>query len=233
MRFASLVNVTIFGVALLVAQAACLGQTVVVDSDFSKGDFAALGWKAEGAWSVFTYADIANNPGPVARFAANSPAGKLTKTFEEIKDPKKLTLSLDYGWGWGATDQASDQIGFMLLDDKGNGYVFEVHRVKATWAVQHARVSGGTPPNDKTWAPVDIDATRPAIRDGGGMTRLVVTREAGGAWKISCKDWNKGAGATVTFSDNSTSAFTRLVLLGTENNVDEEAFNKIVLEVTQ
>jgi hypothetical protein len=43
----------------------------VIDSDFSKGDFKALGWKAKGAWDVFSYPkETRNNPGPVARFPA-------------------------------------------------------------------------------------------------------------------------------------------------------------------
>ncbi len=201
----------------------------VVDSDFSKGNFAALAWKAKGDWEVYTYPkEAANNPGSVARFAANKPAGSLTKTFDEIKKPKKLTLSLDYGWGWGDIGQAADGVSFMLLDAKGNGYVFEVHRTKATWAVQWANVANGTPPKDKTWAPAEIDATHASVRDGGGLSRLTITRESDGAWTISCKDWNKGAGATVSFSDATTTSFSQLVLLGTEN-FDEQVFNKIVL----
>ena len=85
-------------------------------------------------------------PGPVARFAANKPDGSLTKNFEEIKNPRTLTLSLDYGWGWGSAEQGSDAVSFMLLDATGNGYVFEVHRCKATWAVQWARVADGVLP---------------------------------------------------------------------------------------
>ena len=89
--------------------------------------------------------EAAKNPGPVARFAANKPDGSLTTTFEEVKNPRTLSLSLDYGWGWGDAGQASDAVSFMLLDASGNGYVFEVHRCKARWAVQWARVANGTP----------------------------------------------------------------------------------------
>src|SRR5262249_19739455 len=65
-------------------QSVCWAQTVV-DSDFSRGDFAALGWKADGAWDVFAYPkEAANNPGRLARFAANKPNGTLTKSFDEI-----------------------------------------------------------------------------------------------------------------------------------------------------
>lgn len=206
----------------------CLAQTFI-DSDFSKGDFAALGWKTKGEWDVFMYPkEAANNPGLVARFPANKPESSLTKTFDEIKNPKKLTLSLDYGWGWGAAGQADDSVSFMLLDPKGNGYIFVVHRTKATWAAQWAKVANEMPPKDKTWAPAEIDATHAAVRDGGGLSRLTVTRVSDGTWTITNKDWNKGAGATVVFSDATTTSFSQLVLLGTKN-FDDQVFNKIVL----
>src|SRR5580704_610571 len=68
-----------------------VAQTVV-NTDFSKGDIAAQGWKAKGAWDVFRYEiAAAKNPGPVARFAANKPDGSLSKTFEEVKNPKTLS----------------------------------------------------------------------------------------------------------------------------------------------
>ncbi len=59
-------------VALIMAAAFagsnCLAQTVI-DSDFSKGDFSTLGWKAKGDWDVFLYPkEAANNPGPVGPF---------------------------------------------------------------------------------------------------------------------------------------------------------------------
>src|SRR5260370_41811148 len=72
------------------AETICLAQTVI-DADFSKGGFAALDWRANGDWDVFTYPkEAANNPGAVARFAANKPDGSLTKTFAKVKNPKKL-----------------------------------------------------------------------------------------------------------------------------------------------
>src|SRR5271156_3877099 len=93
-----------------------VAQTVV-NSDFAKGDFAALGWKAKGDWDIFRYPiEVTKNPGPVARVAANKPDGSLAKTFEEVKNPKTMSLSLDYGWGWGGADQGSDAVSFMLLD---------------------------------------------------------------------------------------------------------------------
>ena len=203
----------------------------VIDADFSKGSFATLGWKAKGDWDVFKYPrEAANNPGPVARFAANKPDGSLTKTFAEVSNPRKLTLSLDYGWGWGDADQGADSVSFMLLNAKGNGYAFEVHRTKAKWAVQWAKVANSIVAKDKTWASEDIDASHASVRDGGGLSRLTITREADGTWSIAGKDWNKGAGATVRFLDTTTTSFSQLVLLGTKN-FDEQLFNKIVLEV--
>jgi hypothetical protein len=224
----SRVNFAIFFVVAAFAPAVGRAQTII-DADFSKGDFAALGWKTKGDWDVFAYPkEAANNPGSVARFAAHKPDGSLTKAFDKVKNPKKLLLSLEYGWGWGDADQAADGISFMLLDSKSNGYVFEVHRCKATWAVQWAKVASGSVPQDKTWATFEIDATHAAVRDGGGLSRLTLTRDSDGAWTLTSKDWNKGAGATVRFSDATTTTFNQLVLLGTRN-FDEQVFNKIVL----
>jgi hypothetical protein len=206
-------------------------EQTVIDSDFSKGDFAALGWKVKGDWSLFTYPrTAAKNPGAVARFAANKPDGSLTRTFTQVRNPKRLTLSLDYGWGWGDAGQGADSVSFMLLDGKGNGYFFEVHRFKAKWAVQWARVANNTPSRDKTWASEEIDATQASVRDGGGLSRLTITREADGAWTITSNDWNKGSGATVRLTDTTTTSFSQLVLLGTRN-FDEQVFNKIVLKL--
>ncbi|MGE0606714.1 MAG: hypothetical protein AB7O62_06265 [Pirellulales bacterium] len=216
---------------LLTLSISSAGQTqTVINSDFSKGDFAALGWKAQGDWDVFEYPkDAAKNPGLLARFAANKPAGMLRHSFDEISDPHSLRLSLDYGWGWGDAAQGSDSISCMLLNDKDDGYVFLVHRVKANWAVQWAKVAGGTPPDQKNWASEEIDATQAAIRDGGGLNRLNVTRDASGNWMLSSPGWNHGTGGAVFFHDAATSSFSQLVLLGTKN-FDEQAFNKITLD---
>jgi hypothetical protein len=209
------------------------GKRAVIDADFSRGGFAAGGWTVKGAWDVFTYpVKAGKNPGPVARFAANKPDGSLTKTFAPVRNPRKLVLSLDYGWGWGMPAQGADAVSFMLLDAGGNGYLFEVHRCKARWAVQWARVANGTPAKQKAWAPEVIDATHASVRDGGGLSRLTVTREAGGAWAVACKDWDDGAGAAVMFTDATTTSFSRLVLLGTRN-FDEQAFNKVVLTLPE
>jgi hypothetical protein len=220
---------TLCSVAIL-SQAPVAAQTVV-DTDFAKGTFAALGWIAKGDWDVFRYPKgSANNPGPVARFAANKPNGALTTTFREIRNPRTLTLSLDYGWGWGDAGQAADGVSFMLLDPRGNGYVFEVHRCKANWAVQFGRVEGGKARSDRTWASTEIDATHRAVRDGGGLCHLTVSRESDGTWTVASKTWNAGAGAEARFVDTTTSSFSQLVLLGTRN-FDEQVFNKVVLTV--
>jgi hypothetical protein len=222
---------TVAGFFILLGLAREGPAQTVIDADFARGDFAALGWKAKGGWDVFAYPKgTANNPGAVARLPARKPGGALTKTFAAVKNPRKLTLSLEYGWGWGDAAQGADSVSFMLLDDAGNGYLFEVHRTKAKWAVQWARVAGGSPARDKTWAAAEIDASHAAVRDGGGLSRLTITRDADAVWRITGKDWNKGAGATVTFTDTTTTSFSQLVLLGTDN-FDDQLFNKIVLSV--
>ncbi len=64
MRAASAAKVAAFYVVAVLVQTACEGQAVI-DADFSKGDFAALGWKVKGDWDVFQYPkEAANNPGP-------------------------------------------------------------------------------------------------------------------------------------------------------------------------
>jgi hypothetical protein len=102
--------------------------------------------------------------------------------------------------------------------------------VKAAWAVQWAKVAGGRSLKDNHWAAEEIDATHAAVRDGGGLCRLTIVRDSGGAWTIASKDWNQGAGAAVRFSDSTTAEFSQLVLLGTRN-FDEQLFNRIVLTV--
>jgi hypothetical protein len=222
--------IALFLVATVSAPTDCLAQTVI-DSDFSKGDFAAHGWKAKGDWDIFKYLKEAdNNPGLVARFAANKPDGTLTKTFTEVKNPRKLALSLEYGWGWGDSTQGADSISFMLLDSAGDGYLFKVHRTKAKWAVQWGKVVKSALPRSTTWAAEDIDASHASVRNGGGLSRLTITREADASWTITNKGWNKGAGATVRFTDATTCSFSQLVLLGTRN-FDEQLFNKIALSV--
>jgi hypothetical protein len=128
---AALIEMALALAALMGSTAARCRAETIIDADFSQASFADLGWQAKGDWDVFKYpAEAANNPGAVARFAANKPAGTLTKTFDEIKNPQ-LSLSLDYGWGWGDAAQPADAISLMLLDVHGNGYVFEVTPRKA------------------------------------------------------------------------------------------------------
>jgi hypothetical protein len=219
---------TIAVLALVCFGSSAFAQTVI-DDDFSKGDFAALGWKATGDWDVFRHPEeTPNNPGPLARFAANKPAGSLTKTFTEIRNPGRLTLSLDYGWGWGDAGQASDSATWMLLDPKGNGYAFKVHRTKANWAAQWANVTNGIAPNDFHWATEEIDASRKSVRDGGGLARVTITRDSDGTWTFSSKDWNNGTGGGLRFTDSATKSFNQLVLVGT-SNFDEQLFNRITL----
>lgn len=214
---------------LTINQDSILAQTVI-DSDFSQGSFDKLGWKVQGAWDVYKYPQEAkNNPGPLARFAANRPDGSLTHSFDEVLDPRELVLSLEYGWGWGDAGQASDGASFMLLNSKGDGYLFRFHRVKARWAVQWAKVVDRVLPKDTVWATEEIDATNPSVRDGGGLIRLRITRDAGGHWMISSRDWNRGTGDAVFFTDLTTTSFSQLVLLGTQNS-DEQLFNKVKLE---
>ena len=227
-------HVTRIGMALVLAgslPAAGRAQAAVIDTDFARGDFKSLGWEAKGDWDIHRYPkELANSPGVVARFPANKPDGSLIRAFPEAKDPARLTLSLDYGWGWGDAGQGADTVATMLLDARGDGYLFEVHRTKARWAVQWARVTGGKPAKEHAWAAEDIDATHKAVRDGGGLCRLEVERDAAGLWTVRGRDWNRGAGGAVTFTDTTTTSFARLVLLGTKN-FDDQVFNKVVLTV--
>jgi hypothetical protein len=221
--------------ALVLIPALCHAQTVV-KTDFSKGDFESLDWKAEGGWSIYTYPTKKNNPGPVARYPAKQPLdqpdGTLTKTFDEIKNPQSMVLSISLGWGWGAPNHSDAGASFMLLDDNDNGYVFFTNRAKADWAVQWALVKNGRAPDQKTWATEPIDTTHASIIDGGGLVRLSVTRDAKGRWTFSSKDWNQGDGASVEFTDLTTKSFTKLVLLG-GHNIDEVAFNHVILVVAK
>lgn len=219
-----------WGAALALAAFTAVAEThEKFTADFAQGDFQKLGWKAEGAWDIFDYKAEKNNPGPVARFPAKQPEGTLAKTFAEIKNPKMLALSMDVGWGWGAADHV-EGASFMLLDAAGSGYVFSVQRGgKGNWAVQWAQVVNSAVPKDKTWAAEPIDCTWTAIRDGGGMQRLTLTRDIDGNWAFGSKDWNQGAGATVKFTDTTTTCFTKLVLIGSQNS-DEPVFNKIAFD---
>lgn len=204
-------------------------EEVVFKADFSSEDLAAEGWNIVGDWKVVTYeCPEKTNPGPVVRFAARKPPGLLSHSFSPVRDPRKLALSLNYGWGWGDAGQAADSSSFMLLDDRGAGYLFRIHRCDANWAVQWGRVENRKVVGETTWAPSAIDARHPAVRDGGGLVPLTVTREQGGAWTLSSPSWNVGRGGSVTFNDATTSTFSQLVFVGTEN-FDEQVFDRIEL----
>ena len=218
---------------LSVAPALCHAKTIVHTNFGSKRTFAALGWRPAGNWNIFKYKVAKNNPGWVARYPANPPAnGTLTYKFKAVKNPKKLLLSVDVGWGWGGANMGSDSVGFQLLDSQGNGYVFVVCRTIAGWAVQWGKVANFVSPATLNWAPKPIDATIPSILDGGGMEHLEVTRTADGHWVFSSKDWNKGAGGKFAFTDTTTTSFSRIVLLGT-TNVDDQDYNNVVLKVVK
>jgi len=215
--------------AILCASGLCRAEDRIA-SQFSADDLATQGWKVEGAWDLYEDSKLPRNPGRVARFAANRPAGSLTRTFKPVRNPAWLTLALDYGWGWGDAAQGADSISFLLLNDQGAGYAFKIHRTRARWAVQWGRATNGAPPKEMTWAPADIDATFRSVHEGGGLTRVTIRRESDGTWILSNPDWNQGRGGTVRFLDATTTDFTRLVLLGTQN-FDEQLFGRIHLSV--
>ena len=94
--------------------------------------------------------------------------------------------------------------------------------------MQWARVAKGQPSNEKPGRPRRSTPRTPPSATAAGLSRLTVTRDADGSWTIADKDWNHGAGGTVTFTDTTTTSFSRLVLVGTKN-FDEQVFNSIVL----
>jgi hypothetical protein len=209
----------------------CWAGDVVFETDFAEGDIASQGWVVEGDWIVTTYpAPEGKNPGPVVRFAANKPDGALRRSFPVVADPDQLVLNVDYGWGWGDASQPADGLSFMLLDEKGSGYLFDFHRCTAAWAVQWGKVVDGKPVGNNVWAPAEIDATRPSVRDGGGLHRVTITRQQGGDWAVVCPDWNGGRGGSISFSDATTTSFSQVVLMGTKN-FDEQVFDRIKLSV--
>ena len=218
-------------VVLGLGQSLCQGKTMVNTTFSPKNTFAKLGWKPAGAWNIFKYKTSKKNPGWLARFPANPPSdGTLTKKFPVVKNPRQLTLSVDLGWGWGASNQSSDADGFMLVNAQGNGYAFAVHRTQATWAVQWAKVVNYVAPAQWNWSPRTIDAGIPSVLDGGGLEHVVVTRNAKGHWAFSCKTWNNNAGGKVTFKSTATQSFSKIILLGWKN-FDDEVYNHVVLKV--
>jgi len=221
------------GFLILMATASSMNADDIFNSDFSKGTIDALGWKAKGDWSILDYGDkkpgLANNPGPVAVFAAKGKtAGTLTKTFPPIANPSSLTLTFDGGFGWGnkAHVQAFD---IMLLDADGNGYVFDVHRANATWGAQWANVSKYGYNTPMTWAAGKIDTTQDAVVNGGGLRTFTITRDSSGKFTFNGAGWT---GGPLSFTDTTVTTFSQVVIQGTPNS-DELAFNKIKLEATK
>ncbi|HOK04252.1 MAG TPA: family 16 glycosylhydrolase [Victivallales bacterium] len=203
---------------------------ILITTDFSKGDFNTLGWKAEEGWDIYDYKAKSANPGPVARFFAPGKKGLLSKTFNEINNPGVLFLSLDLGWGTGAATQGTDFVEFLLLNSKGDGYIFHIGRNKGKSSVQWAVVNGRNIPDQKSWAPEPIDGSLLSVTDGGGLLTLKIVRGAGGSWVISSKNWNKGKGGVVKFNDNKVSSFSELSIVG-GGSPSEQVFNNIHLEV--
>ena len=155
-----------------------------VETDFPRVDLAALGWEAKGDDGTF-FSIPRKQPTIQARgsLRRKQPRWLADEILRRDRNPGKLHFRMDYGWGWGDAGQAADAVSFMLLDAKGSGYIFEVHRCKANWAVQSAKVDRGRP-QGRDLVPIQIDATHPSVRDGGVFagSRLRVTL---GSWTIA------------------------------------------------
>ena len=202
----------------------------IFSSDFSKGTFAALGWEAKGDWSIADFGadkpDLAKNPGPVAKFAANGQTvGTLTKKFDTITNPTSLKLTFDAGYGWGAATH-SQVLQVMLVDADGNGYIFDIHRANATWGAQWAVVTKYGYNDPMTWAPDAVDTTQASVMDGAGLRTFTITRDASSKWTFNGAGWT---GGPVTFTDTTTKVFSQVVLRGIPNT-DDLAFGKVKLE---
>ena len=206
----------------------------IFNTDFSSGEIEALGWESEGQpWQIFDYATVKaavqNNPGKLARFPGRgSDIGDLIKSFPALANPQSLQLTYEAGWGWGP-ENAGDSLLVMLLDDKGNGYVFDVHRTAATWALQWGKVTEGAYKSPLNWAKDKIDGKQKAILDGGGLLKFTVTRDANGNFELSCDKWASGK---LAFSDTTTSTFSKVVVRGAPN-VNDMAFKSVKLEATK
>ncbi len=202
----------------------------IFSSDFSKGSFEALGWTVKGDWEIVDYgskaANLANNPGLVAKFRPGDTSGMLVKKFDMIQHPPLLTLTFDAGYGYGNKDH-SQGIRVMLLDLEGSGYVFAVARADAEWGAQWGKVVKYECKTPMKWAPVMIDTTQESVLSGGGLRTFTITRDGRSKWTFSGNGWKNGP---LTFTDKSTSLFTQVALCG-GTNTDELVFNKIKLEV--
>ncbi len=203
----------------------------VFSTDFSKGTFDSLGWVAKGGWTIIdpgsAKPDLAKNPGPVAKFPANgTSAGTLIKKFDALNNPASLKLTFDGGFGWGGPNHAQG-LAVMLLDAKDNGYIFNIARAKANWAVQWGKVVKLGYNDPLNWAPAEVDTTQTSVMDGGGLRTFTITRDATGKWTFNGEGWT---GGPVTFTDTTTTSFTQVVLYGTPNS-DDQLWNKVKLEV--
>ena len=205
----------------------------VFNSDFAKGNFDTLGWKVQGNWSIVNMGegkpDLKNNPGPVAKFPANgNTTGGLSKTFGQVKNPKSLKLTFDAGYGWGAVDHAQG-LNVMILDSEGNGYSFLNQRAKANWAVQWGKVSQYGYNDPPSFNNGEVDSRQTAVVDGGGLRTFTIERDAQGKWTFNSEEW-KGGG--LSFTDNTTTSFSQIVLFGTPN-IDDLLYGKVKLESDQ
>ncbi|MFA7342758.1 MAG: hypothetical protein WC003_00505 [Terrimicrobiaceae bacterium] len=207
----------------------------ILNSDFSKGSFEALGWTPKGEWEIVDYAvktnkpGLPNNPGPVAVFTAkNKTPGTLTKKFDAAANPSSLTLTFDAGYGWGAKNHPQ-ALQVMILDAEGNGYIFNCGRANAAWAVGWGDVSRYAPCEKLETAPQPIDATQDSVVTGGGLRTFTITRDASGKWTFNGAGWT---GGPLTFTDTEISNFSQIVLVG-QRNSDELLFNKIKLDAAK
>jgi len=215
----------------------------VFNSNFANGTFDTLGWRTPAGppvhWQIYDYLKdhpgLKISPGPVAKFGATPKDFKdnelLVRKFPALANPASLTLTFDAGWGWGAAGQGSDAFNVMLLDDDGNGYVFSVHRTKATWAAQWGKVVKYAMPEKTNWSPAEIDASQPSIMDNGSLQTFTIKRDANGAWQFSGEKWTGATPFAFTEPAVSTSTFSQVVLVGSAN-FDDLAFNHIHLEAT-
>ena len=226
----SLLSIALASCLVSFGAAAAARAGEIFSTDFSKGTFASLGWEPKGDWSIFTFGadkpDLAKQPGPVAKFAANGQTvGTLTKKFDAIKDPTSLKLTFDAGYGWGSPSHVT-ALQVMILDADGNGYVFDCHRAKATWGAQYGNVTKYGYNDPLNWAPAEVDTTKQSIMDGGGLRTFTITRDASGKWTFNGDGWT---GGPVTFTDTTTKSFSQVVLRGMPNT-DDLAYGKIKLE---
>ena len=230
----------LLAIGLIAAQAARADD--VFNSNFANGSFDTLGWRTPTGppahWVIYDYQkdhpELKISPGPVAKYGATAKDDKntelLIRKFPALANPTSLTLTFDAGWGWGAPGQGSDSLAVMLLDDDGNGYDFEVHRTKATWAAQWAKVTKYVPAKTN-WSPAEIDASQPSVMDNGSLQTFTITRDANGAWQFSGAKWTGATPFAFTEPAISTSTFSQVVLVGSPN-FDDILFNHVHLEAT-